>query len=395
MIQFPRAHLRAMLRTVVVSVFRNPIFSWQAKGLPRVLAASDSGGEIEVAGTERGKAVDAGAKVVSSGHSSRRARCLVAGVLLAVIALISCELWCRYELHLGDPPLVVGDPDIAYYFRPNQTCNRFGNFVHYNAYGMRSDDFTKRKVHRGEFRVMVIGDSVINGGAQTDQRDICTSLLVSNLSREMQRPVVVGNISAGGWGPLNEWPYVRKFGLFDADVVAIVLSSHDASSAFQGTNIAGADADFPDHKPWSATWEAVSRYLPRYLPVFGKVKDSEGYQEPTRDARVERACQDAIREIKLAADRIGAKTAVILHWTQTELRMAQLTPGWRPTGHVAIAETARELNIPVVDLHNAEVDGGSRIFRDDIHPNAAGQRVLEAGIREGVRLVSRPAGTDH
>lgn len=308
-------------------------------------------------------------------------------VLLAAILLISCELWCRYQLGLGDPPLVVGDPEISYYFRPNQTCNRFGNLVRYNAYGMRSDDFPEKKASPREFRVMVIGDSVINGGAQTDQQDVCTSLLRCDLSKARHSPTVVGNVSAGGWGPLNEWPYVKRFGLFDADVVAIVLSSHDSSSVFQGPHVAGVDANFPDHKPWSATWEAVSRYLPKYLSSR-TAATNEGYQEPVRDAMVERECQHAIEKIKFSADRIGAKTVVVLHWTQEELKRAHSQQGWRPPGHLAIETTARRLAVPVVDLHTAEANGGSRIFRDDIHPNAAGQRVLEAGVLEGIRLAS-------
>ena len=309
--------------------------------------------------------------------------------LLSLAAIVSCELLCRYQLGLGDPPLVVGDSEIAYYFRPNQTCSRFGHLIHYNAYGMRSGDFPERKTKRGEFRVMVIGDSVINGGAQTDQREVCTSVLQDDLLSRRKGPVVVGNISAGGWGPLNQWPYVRKFGLFDADVVVIVLSSHDASSAFQGPQVVGVDVNFPDRKPWSATWEAISRYLPRYTPGLARVRNAEGYQDPVADERVENACQNAIQQIKFAADRIGAKTAIVLHWTKSELARAQSTPGWRPIGHVAIDATARELNVPVIDLCKAEAAGGAKVFRDDIHPNAAGQRVLKDGILEAVRQASQ------
>ena len=88
---------------------------------------------------------------------------------------------------------------------------------------------------------MVIGDSVINGGSQTDQGQLATTLMQRELSIDMKRPVVVGNASAGGWEPINEAGYVTESGLFHADIVLLVLSSHDGNSAFPTWRISGAD----------------------------------------------------------------------------------------------------------------------------------------------------------
>lgn len=324
--------------------------------------------------------------------SSVRVWCarIAAGTVAVALLAGTTELVCRYKLGLGDPPLVVGDSEIAYFFQPNQTCRRFGNLIHYNAYGMRSDDFPPTKADRAEFRVMVIGDSVINGGALTDQRDVCTSILQRQLVNRLKRPVKVGNISAGGWGPLNQWPYVRKFGLFDADIMVLVLSSHDASSAFQGERVAGVDAAFPDHRPWSATWEAATRYLPHFLRTLSSESSNEGYKVATEDARVTLQCQAAIKQMKLTADRIGAKSVVVLHWSRSELERAQSSPGWRPTGHLEIEATAKEMGMAVIDLYAAEAAGGGKLFRDEIHVNAAGQQVVERGIEEGVIVACFP-----
>ncbi len=195
-----------------------------------------------------------------------RRRRWAAAFLILLAASLGSELFCRFRLGLGDPPLSVADPEIEYLFAPNQHVRRFGNRIDYNAWSMRSDDFAPRKGQSNEFRVMVFGDSVVNGGSQTDQSSTATSILQRDLARLLNRPVVVGNISAGSWGPPNMLAYLRRFGLFDADVVVIVLSSHDYADAPTFEPTVGVNADFPERKPWCATWEAITRYLPRYVP---------------------------------------------------------------------------------------------------------------------------------
>ena len=170
-------------------------------------------------------------------------------VAAALGVLAAGELVARSWLGLGEPPLSLNDPGIGYLFQPDQNCHRFHHLVHYNSWSMRSDDFPLHKADRREVRVMVVGDSVINGGALTDQKELGTSLLQQDLASRLGRPVVVGNISAGGWGPLNEWPYLREFGTFDADDLVLVESSHDAFSSFQDKPVAGVDPAFPDHRP--------------------------------------------------------------------------------------------------------------------------------------------------
>src|SRR5688572_8802065 len=99
---------------------------------------------------------------------------LLALGILIVVGLIGAELFARFYLGLGDPPLTMSDPEIEYLHNPNQTCYRFGHLIHINAYSMRSDDFPKTKSHPKEKRVLVLGDSIINGGAQTNQSQLAT-----------------------------------------------------------------------------------------------------------------------------------------------------------------------------------------------------------------------------
>jgi hypothetical protein len=151
----------------------------------------------------------------------------LAGILIILFGFGSAAEWfARARLGLGNPPLSVTHPTIEYLFKPNQDVLRFGNRVRINAYGMRSDDFPTNKA-QDEFRVLVFGDSVLNGGNLTDQKELATELLSVRLEQALERPVVVGNVSAGSWGPGNWLGYAREYGFFDADAVVLLISTHD------------------------------------------------------------------------------------------------------------------------------------------------------------------------
>lgn len=305
------------------------------------------------------------------------------GLLIGVFGVcISLELFARYFLGLGDPPLCMPDPNTAYIFKPNQSCHRFGHYIHYNSFSMRADDFSMHKSSPNEFRVMVIGDSVINGGVATDQSKVCTSLLKVMLQRELKRPVNVGNISAGGWGPLNEWNYEKTYGLFDADVLVIVLRSGDTGMSFRTNNIVGVNPDFPDHKPTFAATELFTRYLPRYIPGWKAHFNNEGYIAPVNDALVREACLNAIHNMINTAATNGVESFVLLHWSQSELAQAAKVHGWRPQGHIEIERTATTSRAKVLDLYSVEERVGAKAYRDDIHISASGQQLLSQAMME-------------
>src|SRR5580658_4659029 len=95
----------------------------------------------------------------------RSPRKLLPRILIAVfLALISAEVVCRYAIGLGDPPLYVADSKMEYLLQPSKTYFRFHKRFAVNRYGMRADDFPPQKSNPSEFRVLVIGDSVIYGG---------------------------------------------------------------------------------------------------------------------------------------------------------------------------------------------------------------------------------------
>ncbi|MBN8598875.1 MAG: SGNH/GDSL hydrolase family protein [Planctomycetes bacterium] len=305
---------------------------------------------------------------MNTGPANRRWRFLrsrrVAVVMcsLALAAFIGTEFVARFVLGLGDPPLFVADPKIEYLNKPGH-YHRFGHIVHVNQWSMRSPDFPQSKASPNELRVLVIGDSVVNGGAKLDNSQVATDLFARDLATASGRPVIVGNISAGSWGPQNELAYLEKFGTFDADAAIVVWSSHDA---WDIPGFGPFAIDQPTEKPILASYEAFRRYaIPMIVPP-----SSESPAHSPQD--VEKGVSSARKLLELIQSK-NIPVAVILHKTQKELNGAELE------GDRALAGVAESLGVPVfqtASLFAPAVRSGRSVFFDDIHPNAEGNRLL-------------------
>lgn len=188
-------------------------------------------------------------------------------ILLSVIAFIFIggEIALRTFLGLANAPLYYASNEYEYMACPNQDGYRFGNHYHYNSYSQRSEepDSTKKII-------LGLGDSVLFGGVQTDQDSLATSIFTQETGIQML------NISAGSWGPDNCAAYLKKFGLFGAKAMFLLVSSHDAHDNMDFQPIVGVHPSYPD-KQYALAWgELLDRYLlPRVLPKKKKEADPD------------------------------------------------------------------------------------------------------------------------
>jgi len=304
-------------------------------------------------------------------------RFVMAVVVMTVAALVGGELVARYGLGLGDPPLSVVDETIEYRFKPGE-YHRFGNRVFYNAYSMRSDEVSRVRADPQELRVLMLGDSVINGGVLTDQHDLASEILRRRLMEATGRPTWVGNVSAGSWGPANLLAYVQKYGWFEADVAVVVLSSHDAADVPTFEPTVGVHPAYPDRAPLLALQEAIARYLPRYLLSRFAAEEPP---DPGVEARPPLAADDpdvqasldALRRLVASAREHGVRLLIVLHVTRTELDHGV------EAGHTLIRRVADDEQVPVLDnadAMRAALGRGDIPYRGNIHLNAVGQQIL-------------------
>jgi hypothetical protein len=318
-------------------------------------------------------------------------RALVAMLALLIVA----ELVGRFGLGLCSPALFMADAKIEYLYRPNQDIRRFGSHLHFNAYSMRADDFAARKTDPRELRVMMLGDSVINGGAKTDQGQLASAILQRELAAKLHRPVIVGNASAPSWGPPNMLAYAQRFGFFDADVVVIVLNSNDSFDVPTFEPIVGVRPDYPDHRPWLALGEIATRYvIPRLRFGGGTMEEAPSVDAPARPGDVEQALGAERKLIELAKSS-GARAVIVAQ----HLERAEARGGEPKFGHAQIARVAREAGAEVVQLgpafHDALLAGKDpyQPLPNIVHPNALGQRLIADQLIEPIISAANSSAT--
>ncbi len=303
----------------------------------------------------------------------------ISAALLSLAIVVAGEVFARYWLRLGDPPLFMPDPDMRYVMVPGKTYRRLGNTISYNQFSMRgTPDFAERKSNAGEFRVFVLGDSVINGGPFTDDEILATRLLRKSLADELGRPVLVMNASAGSWGPPQEAAYLKKHGLFDADVLVVVLNHEDA---FDDGAPRPLGPEQPTSRPLLALQEVVFRYLPAAIDYY--VLGGKDAPPPKQEfARVEDASLRGVRDIVNLARSRNVKVCGVLYFSRGEIES-----GIKP-GLAALRQQFRELSVPVVESQQPfreALRNDQHPFRDDIHPSPSGQvallNVLKAAVQ--------------
>ena len=226
-----------------------------------------------------------------------------------------------------------------------------------------------------------LGDSVINGGAQTDQDSLATSLFSNETGIQML------NISAGSWGPDNCVAYLKEFGMFDASAVFLVVSSHDAHDNIDFSKpVVGVHPSYPDKQYPCALAEVIMRYGIPKLKKSLKIKDNKGLdpdqavlsQDGTGIDKKGIAFNSGFEELRLMCERDSIPFVVYLHADKKENEAGRYNAQGREIIDWANRNSVRlikELNHPL----------SKEDYRDGIHINNKGQRKL-ANVMEEVLI---------
>ena len=123
-------------------------------------------------------------------------------LILVVVLAITAELVLRYQFGFCNSPLYVSDPDFEYVYAPNQDVKRFGYVLRTNSFSMRNEEV----LPTDSLVILLIGDSVVNGGSLTDQDSIATTLLERRFLKDRR---VFCNKAVDRHGKINAIPFFR------------------------------------------------------------------------------------------------------------------------------------------------------------------------------------------
>ena len=229
-------------------------------------------------------------------------------ILLIILAGITgvtvlSEVAFRLVMGLGDPPLYIADPEIGYLLAPEQKLRRQGSVYETNQYSMRSQPLQSETE-----RILLVGDSVVNGSWWTDQTQTLSNLLANQIEKDSQDSVEVLNISANSWGPRNELAYLKRFGLFDASTLILVINTDDLVATEPTSIVVGKSPSYPNKKPTLALIE----YYQLFIADPPQIPEIEQLKAATPESDRLSANLAAIQEIKAIADASETKFVLVL-----------------------------------------------------------------------------------
>jgi hypothetical protein len=296
--------------------------------------------------------------------------------ILLLIGAIALSLFTFFELALrgffglGKPLIYKTDPEIGYLLAPSQTTRRFGNRITINQYSMRSAEITE-KPEPGTQRILLLGDSIANGGWWTDQEQILSTLIGNQLQEESGKPVEVLNISANSWCPRNEIAYLRKYGTFGAEVIILLINTDDLFGTAPTSIPVGRDRFYPSQYPPLGIVEAFTRFVLPYEspPEMAEVRAEKG-------DRVGFNLQ-AIQDIQSYSQDHQAQ--VLLAMTPLKREVGEPGPrDYELKARERLLALTEESQIPYIDflpLFN-DHENPESLYRDHIHLSPLGNQLI-------------------
>ncbi|MGK7873549.1 MAG: SGNH/GDSL hydrolase family protein [Xenococcaceae cyanobacterium] len=313
---------------------------------------------------------------------------VVFAVVVGVFALIEGAL--QLLLGLGNPPIYIPDEEIGYLLAPNQQVRRLGNRIAINQYSMRSDSIEEKRP-ASTLRILLLGDSVVNGAWWTDQDETISALMEGQLQSALRKTSTSGslqvvevlNASANSWGPRNQLAYLRRFGVFEAQVVVLLINTDDLFATAPTSLPVGRDRNYPDRKSPLALIEVFTRAFLRPKPVPGMAAvNAEGGDRVGFNLQ-------AIGKIEAIAKDANAQFILAM----TPLLREIGEPGSRNYERKArqrLQDFIDNEQIPYIDflpLFN-EFEQPESLYRDHIHLNDEGNRLVSETLSQSLKQLT-------
>jgi hypothetical protein len=302
--------------------------------------------------------------------------------IAAFLLLLLTELFLRWRYGFGNPLTYEADNEIGYLLSPNQETRRFGNRIRINQYSMRSDDITPQRPDR-TLRILIVGDSVANGGWWTDQSNTISTMLREMVQTAQLKSqfssIEVLNASANSWSPRSEVAYLKRFGLFESQMLVLIINTDDLFATAPTPLIVGNDRNYPKTQPIGAIGELLQRYL---LPAPKLPAEVQAIQSEGGD-RVGKVLE-AIRQISAIAQAGNAKFLLVM--TPLLREVEQSPRDYEIDARTRLLTFTKEQNIEYVDSLASfkATQPTQNLYHDHIHLNAAGNRLISDQIQKWI-----------
>ncbi len=309
--------------------------------------------------------------------------------------LVAVEWVLRWRFGFGNPLLYVADERIGYLLAPNQRVRRMGNLIAVNTYSMRGDAVAPQR-SPNTLRVLLLGDSIANGGWWTDQSATISALMQQQIQQQITsaiappstnpawRTVEVLNASANSWGPRNELAYVERFGSFNAQLLVLLINTDDLFAIAPSSLVVGRDRNYPTHNPPLAIVEAWGRLRPVPLPPELQALQSE----PGDRVGLNLAAIATLASLSQQADcRLLVAHTPLLR----ELQSQGGSKDYEVKARQRLLELTRDRQIPYIDFLPAfnTVTPSTNLYRDHIHLSPTGnQQVSQTLVTAILQVVS-------
>ncbi|AHM62225.1 hypothetical protein D770_19880 [Flammeovirgaceae bacterium 311] len=294
-----------------------------------------------------------------------KSKFIAAGVFLLLIGLAG-ELLGRY-FGLTSFPLYEASDAYEYIHAPNQKVRIYGNWYITNEHSMRSKPLSEAD----STIILLIGDSLINGGNATDHDSLASTMLEISLSDYFNSNVRVLNIAEGSWGPDNAAAYIKERGVFNADMIMLVFSSADAFDNMQHEPIVGVHGQYPDKQAFIAWEKIIEKGWGRILEYSGVKHDKKKNTDLTIKAA--EVFNPGFEKFKQLSDSSSIPLHFYLHVGQDELEKGMLQDSGK-----LIVDFCRKNGIP----YTIELDRNinKTHYIDKIHYNNRGQKFLAENL---------------
>lgn len=312
---------------------------------------------------------------------SRTVNLIFLSLIILGLLIILTEIMLRIIWDLGNPLLYVADDQIGYLIAPNQKTRRSGNLIQINEYSMRSKSIKPIKDEQ-TLRILLIGDSIANGGWWTDQNKTISALLEQQLNKNVSdfSQVEVLNASANSWNPRNELAYLKKFGTFDSQIIILLINTDDFYGQKPSSFVVGNHPSYLDKKVFFALQE-----------LWYKNQLKNRSKSNPNKAQKETNLVDKNLNAITAINNIAQEKQLQFILAITPLKTETIPPygkTFQKRARTKLEELTKNQNIEYIDFLPIfqQQENPETLYHDHIHLNDQGTKLVSQILEEKILL---------